>query len=265
MLFLASYPKSGSTWIRTLISGWHGSTDINNLEGVFSDVSSLVSGARRELSFEERLLLIPAKLIELESEKPSPIIVKTHNINALINGINPVPPQMTKGAIYVVRDPRDVAISYAHHLGKPIDKAIDLMGDSTTGMLMQGRQTSMMGSWSDHVSSWIRKLPYGVLVLRYEDLLADTEEEFNRICISLGWSTERTKEIVQACEFSKLKAQEKSNGFKEKSDRNDLFFRSGKSEWQDVLTDAQVARIESDHGKMMSVLNYKLTTLQKVV
>lgn len=184
------------------------------------------------------------------------VFVKTHSAIAILNGY-PTIYSGTKGGIYVVRDPRDVASSYAHHYGFSLDEAIDRMG-RPMWITQPGKGSfyQFTGTWSENVESWADA--EGVHVIRYEDLHNAPVDTFRGVLRFLGLSgyVPRVKRAIENASFRRLKAEEDEKGFVEASERG-TFFRQGKAGgWKDVLSPEQVARIEFDHGAVMRRMGY---------
>src|SRR5262249_40402331 len=152
--------------------------------------------------------------------------------------------EVTAGAIYVVRNPLDVAISSAHHAGGPIDDAIDRM--AATDVESTGTDKAVyevLGSWSQHVWSWTRNPHRALRVVRYEDMLTDPLKEFEAMAqhLLLPSSPRRVQQAIESASFARLQAQEKANGFRERPPSADAnFFREGRAgQWREVLTAEQ--------------------------
>ena len=169
--------------------------------------------------------------------------------------------QATYGAVYIIRDPRDVVLSAADHFGLTLDEMISQMTDplalcaAMAGTIVHELQSS----WSNHVESWTKWNHPGIYAVRYEDLLADPLDQFGRIARRFGISSDRAK-IEKAVEFSSFKQLQKletEQGFIERSVNSDKFSRSGRSGgWREKLTAEQVQRIESDHAAQMKRFSY---------
>ena len=168
---------------------------------------------------------------------------------------------VTAGAVNVVRNPLDVAISYAHHSGASIDDAIERM--SMTDLETKGSDLGVYevhGSWSQHVWSWTRNQHDALHVVRYEDMLADPNKTFGAMARHLLFDPTR-KELARAIErssFARLQAQENQKGFRERPPTAaQNFFREGRSgQSKDVLTPAQIDRVVRDHGEQMRRFKY---------
>jgi sulfotransferase family protein len=169
-------------------------------------------------------------------------------------------------AIYLVRDPRDVAVSFSHHSGTSIDDAIKLMNaadgalaDSRKGLATQLRQ-KLLG-WSGHVTSWLDQTDVPVHLLRYEDLKASPVERFGAALHFAGRAAthEEIRRAVRHTDFAELRRQEMQKGFAERGSKCALFFREGRSGgWRVRLSVGQVKEIEQCHGSVMSRLGYAL-------
>jgi hypothetical protein len=174
------------------------------------------------------------------------------------------------GAILIVRDPRDVAPSLAHHGNQTIDQAIDFMGDAHASFCGQrDRQPNqlrqLMPRWSGHVAGWLDQADLPVHLIRYEDLQADTAGVFRNALAFAGIaiSHEEAERATRFADFGELRKQEAERGFREapRAQTGGGFFRRGVSgAWLDELSAAQVTRIEADHAAMMMRLGYDVAT-----
>lgn len=275
-IWLASYPKSGNTWMRlALTSLMEGGAAIDisrphklvgtggGDRGVFDRILDVDSS---DLSTDEVYNLQPA-MFDLSLDEPTHDRVwKTHTAWHLTPGGDPLyPVARTRAIIYLVRDPRDVAVSFAHHFDCDIDEAITRMGredyrfSSHTNHL--GKQLpQLLSSWSGNVESWLDHARPAPVVLRYEDMLRDFATELTRAAIAAGLphDPEAIAGAVAATQFDRLQKQEAKGGwFSQRNSLNSQFFRRGVSGgWRDTLTAGQAARIERDHGAVMRRLGY---------
>lgn len=264
--WLASYPKSGSTWARMLLTAYHndGHLDINDTVTT-GDVAiqwyqsaSVIPVPR--MSQKARVLLRYAALLNMIAcTRHRPLVAKTHHANAELYGVRLIPPQLTSRAIYIVRDPRDVAPSLARHMGKTVDEAIGDMADPNHAIGSDQEVPHLLTTWSDHVKSWGAGDPEVVLV-RYEDLVLDAADALERMLVTCNVRPKQSRiyRAVEACEVERLAEQEAAIGFSERSKQCERFFGAGKG-WRNELTPEQVARIESDHGEMMAKMGYGVT------
>lgn len=154
--WLASYPKSGNTWVRALVEAYrrNGTVDINGMTEVMSD--SILSFYQCVLPMPVAqagkmapVMVRPAALIQMISAARSlPIMLKTHQQNSRVRDCYPlIPDELTARSIYIVRDPRDIAPSYARHMGISVDDAIERM-TSKDSLLTGGQYVeSFLGRW----------------------------------------------------------------------------------------------------------------------
>lgn len=263
--WLASYPKSGNTWVRLLLNAYlNESSDINNIECAMSDTMKYyyrAASPKADITPEYSLILRPCALAHIV-EHYGPCILKTHNCNSSHNGLSLLPPALTAKAIYVMRDPRDVAISLAGHFGTTIDQAIDAMADPERA-IEKDVSAHILGTWSHHVTSYTAAR-FPVLGVKYESLTENTERQLGRILefIGIDPDPDRIEYAVNITQFDKIKEQEKKQGFKERSNHQKAFFNNGRSTWRETLTGEQVQRIESDHKEAMKRFNYQLVSEQ---
>jgi hypothetical protein len=167
---------------------------------------------------------------------------------------------VTSGAIYIIRNPLDVAVSYAHHLGGTIDEAINLMNTKNAETAVSSSQVyELYGSWSQHVSSWTRKPHRAIFVMRYEDMLAEPQKTFDGLARHLLFTPtpEQLADAIDRSSFDRLREQEEQEGFGERPDVAKRFFREGRAgQWKEVLTPAQIQRIVDAHGEQMQRFGY---------
>jgi aryl sulfotransferase len=168
------------------------------------------------------------------------------------------------GAVVIVRDPRDVAISLAHHQSWTIDRAIAFMGrkDATFATARRSQPEQLrqrLLDWSSHLGSWLDQTDLPIHLVRYEDLLADTAGRFGGVRDFAGARITRAdaEPAARLASFSNLQAQERKNGFAERVSKTSPFFREGRAgAWTTRLSAAQVEQIHRDHGAMMARPGY---------
>lgn len=270
ILWLASYPKSGNTWLRAFLHNFmrnpDQSYDINKLMEFTAGESQTVlyryfdPRPWTEYKREDVAKIRPLVHRELTKSFPDTVFAKTHN--ALIEdcGYPTVNMEVTVGSIYVVRNPLDVAISYAHHLAIDYDEAIKLMGTKGAMTLPSEKHVhELMSSWSHHVESWTARPSPRLHVVRYEDLLESPFKSFGGIARFLGINPtrERLDKAIKLSSFKVLKNQEKTKGFIERPAKADAFFRKGEAgQWRRDLSPEQVKRVIGDHREQMERFGY---------
>ena len=193
---------------------------------------------------------------------PDSVFVKTHNYLGDWGGHPIHNMEVTAGAIYILRNPLDVAISMTHHFGVDQDEAIKMMatpGQTIGGTEKNGHVPEVLSSWSQHVFSWTQRENPQLLVLRYEDMLAKPKSSFGKMGKFLGLKVPRARleKAIKFSDFKTLKALEQKEGFREKSEFAQSFFREGKKDqWREKLSDAQIRQIISDHREQMARFKY---------
>lgn len=276
LFWIASYPKSGNTWARCLIDSLcHGGAapDLEQLHWRYPQPSAhywleAVTGVpASDLS--------AAELVELRRCAYHALVSKTPLARLAAPGVRFLkvhdsydpggfPPALTAGAVYLVRDPRDVALSWASHSKVTVEETIAEM--ARRGKVARQNRTGStpaapvrLGSWSEHVLSWIDDFKGPLLVLRYEDLLADPHAVVGRFARFLGLpaTASDVAAAVAACGFSALASIEATVGFPERAYVQQRFFRQGKAgSWRDDLTSVQAAALVAAHGAVMERLGY---------
>lgn len=273
-VWLASYPKSGNTWVRAMMAALdHGHCDLNTtirgsvIASARAPLERLTGLVSSELFLEEVELFRPLVDAQLDGRGTGEEGVwhrKIHDALFTRDGAPIVPPEATRAAIYLVRDPRDVAVSFSHHMGIDIAKVVRRMARPSARMAGYDRRVSTqfgqhLGTWSSHVEGWLDHELFPVVLVRYEDMLADPAAQLARIAHTLGReaTTEQLEAAVAATSFDKLKSQEIESGFHEGPHRERAFFRRGiAGAWRDELPPELAAQIESDHGRVMTRLGY---------
>ncbi len=269
IIWLASYPKSGNTCLRVFLHNLLLDRDepvsINSLGSFclgeekaeyynYFDPRPLTTMTTKEVAS-----LRPKVHQLLTQSFPDSVFVKTHNFLGELEGVPLVTMECTAGAIYTVRNPLDLTVSFAHHFGVTIDETIETLayagsGTPTTDLIAR----QVYNTWSGHVKSWTQDPTPNLHVVRYEDLSERPLETFGELAkfLVLNPPQERLMRAVSNSSFEALKAQEDERGFVERSQYS-RFFRSGRAgQWKDVLSDGQVKRIVSDHREQMERFGY---------
>jgi len=263
--WLASYPKSGNTWFRVFLANLlhpeSSPVDPNHLP-----VRNLISSARSP--FHEIVGVPPALLTpeEYESLRPAvdfvigrdwarpPCLRKAHDAYTYLPDGRPL---MGKGpnfaAIYILRNPWDVAVSAANHWGRSLGWAVDMMCRNDSTVYHQKDRSSpqlrqRLLSWSGHVESWL-KAPLSLCLLRYEDMHSDPLETFRRAVQFLGVECidSEIRDAIEASGFEQLQQIERERGFRE-APKNRHFFHKGKvGRGRGLLSEADSSRLEREN------------------
>ena len=278
--WIASYPKSGNTYVRLLLSAYFYSSN-----GVISDFKSIdnifkISGYKflqniKDIPKIEDFIENPKLIakfwslaqVQISSKIKNNLFIKTHDCMATISGNKFTNKNLTKCFIYVVRDPRSIAVSYSYHTGYDIDKTISyLINKSYIINYTKEEMTvpELVSSWSVHYNSWKNFIKEGNgIIIKYEDLVTNPKKEFKKILLFLNevfnfeMNEEKLINSTESTKFDKLKRIESQTGFKEKSLKSERFFRKGVlDEWKEVLSKEQVRTIEENFENEMLELKY---------
>ncbi len=275
IIWLASYPKSGNTWFRIFLHnlqrGSEESLDLSELNKsiasdrrLFDDYSGLDSS---DLTHNEIDSLRPSVYEQIVKQARNfPIFIKTHDaFSYLPNGESLLSQTATAGAIYFIRNPLDVAVSYAHHKGQTgFDQTIAAMGDAdkdhssdTKGTLQKQLRQKKFG-WSGHIRSW-QQTDVPVHFMRYEDMHQRPVQTFSDAVrfAGLTYDDRDIEEALARSSFSRLQKIEQLEGFREKPTKAKSFFRIGKVGGGRVeLSAPQTQQIQADHGDLMRHWGY---------
>jgi hypothetical protein len=284
IIWIASYPKSGNTWVRAFLHNLmliqNGtSLDDNDLAQLADNSSSEASLIRifefllgkkvTEATPDEITEVRPKVQAVVKDRTPSVALLKTHNMLALISGQPLINRAVSAGAVYVVRNPLDIVLSLQDHLGATIAEAILAMESDNFASLTEPRQVfELWGSWSQHVASWTMEKSDPVLVVRYEDMLEKPTETFRSIADHLRQPITDAvlAQAIERSSFKRLKEQEEAVGFREKTPRGSAFFRVGREGlWRDGLSEDDIGRIVGTHHVQMRRFGYITEELERYV
>lgn len=275
IFWLASYPKSGNTWMRVFLTNYlrNGDfpADINQLDT--DPISSArpifdkyVGVSASELSFEMVDRYRPELYRIYAQEQPQEqLFMKVHDAYHLNEDNEPVfPEDISKGVIYIIRNPLGVAVSFAHHNHSPLSITIKNMNDSGFAFCprndrLQNQLRQKMGSWSDHFRSWVSQEKIPVIVVKYEDMLLNPNKTFGKVVqfCDLPYEEERLNKAIRYSSFEELKKQEMQHGFNEKNPKAESFFRNGKiGSWREKITSEMEQELVLTHHDTMQKMGY---------
>ena len=276
IIWIASYPKSGNTWLRSIITSLLYTTD-----GIFDfKLIKKIKQFPTRNQFQEftknfndineisKFWLLAQDKINLTEEIK---FFKTHNLNCAVNKNSFTNKSHTLGTIYVVRDPRNLVNSIKNHYNKGNDEEAKnfLISKKILSRVPKDNEAdiaTLLGSWSDHYNFWTKRNS-NLLLIKYEDLILDTKKELERIIIYLKKfmtveiNPEKIKNILNTTSFDHLKDLENKGLFNENvydSKKNKIrFFNKGPSnDWTKVLDKKIQDDIEKIFYKEMKELGY---------
>ena len=274
IFWLASYPKSGNTWMRIFLTNYlqNGDepADINNLDGgpiasareVFDELVGVEASA---LTLAEIEALRPQVYTRFARDLEKDEFLKVHDAYTLnADGLPLFPPEATQGAIYILRNPLAVAPSLANHINNSLEQAIEILNDTfspetkhrSVGLGPQLPQNWM--GWSGHVNSWAKAPGQRVLLVRYEDMKHNPFAVFRAVVRFSGLEEDeaRIRKAIEFSSFETVRKQEQEHGFRERL-RSPAFFRKGESGgWRSELSPEQITCIVTAHADTMRRYGY---------
>ncbi len=274
IVWLASYPKSGNTWFRVFLANLrrHADTpaDINTLEtslmassrSLFDEAVGYEAG---DLTPAEVDRLRPRVYEYLAATAPETLYIKVHDAYTTTSTGEPLfPASTTQGALYFLRNPLDVCVSFAHHAACDVETMLQAMCNEGCALDAQADRLppqlrQRLLSWSRHVLSWVEGALFPVHVVRYEDMHQCPLETFTRAAAFAGLphAPEHIAKALYQSRFAELQSQELAHGFQEKLPQTTVFFRQGTmGSWRQCLTRAQAQQIICAHSEVMQRFSY---------
>jgi len=281
IIWLASYPKSGNTYVRAFLSAYYFS---ENGQFDFSQISN-IDQFPHEKFFKQKVNSISeaSKLwlpIQKEINKDKKIrFFKTHSFLGNYQNNEFTSPETTLGAVYIVRDPRNVLTSLKNHYSFDDDKALEMITDKSRSLMSNnGSHASLnfISSWSENYISWFRDSRFRRLFIKYEDLITNKYETFRDIIVFTntlmnkveGVNKLKLQKAIESTNFNDLKKKEISETFdgsqssfkswrKFHSENKNLFFNLGpENNWKKILKTKISNKIEISFEKEMKKLGY---------
>jgi len=278
IVWLASFPKSGNTWVRAMISSL-----IYSDNGVFNfEIIKKIQQFPNKKHFEKftdkyqnvhelkKFWVAAQEKVNLDKKIK---FLKTHHINCKIDEYPFTNKNNTLATIYVIRDPRSLVESFSNYYRINKDAAIknitskELVSGAGFIKNKQNNVFTIIGSWNDHYNSWT-KANANLLILKYEDLLIDPLKELNKIIVFLkkfidfDYNDFKIQNIISSTSFENLEKMEKEIGFFEVADiennQNKIkFFNKGKqNDWRKYLNENEIEYISSKFNYEMKELGY---------
>jgi hypothetical protein len=280
IIWLSSYPKSGNTWLRSLLASYYFSK-----EGDFN--FNLLKYIDQFPSYDyfknyDKTFINPTDTAEFWIEEQRKInsnnkikFFKTHNALCKINNYSFTDSKNTLAAIYIIRDPRNVITSLANHYEIDTDQAFEFMTTEQKA-ITQKKENSYVGfvalfSWIFHQESWTNNKLFPTLVIRYEDLQNETFLTLKKVIDFIekqinsknSFNRNKAKKSVQSCDFERLKKLEINEGFNEspiskKNNSRINFFKLGKdNDYKKLLTEELISKMNLKFKNEIKKFNYE--------
>ena len=277
IIWLASYPKSGNTWFRSFLAALKVSEsflDINNFnsDGLFSakdkfeDVLEIDSDILYLHEIQKYQSLVWNHISSKAEQKQFVKIHDSFNFLSFDKKKSLIPEEATYKAVYFVRNPFDVVSSLSNHLGSTIEfsskflnKSDAYFGEPFIKRTGSSQFYQHLGSWNEHVKSWLIHPSFPVQFIRYEDMKMSSFVTFKNALefLELSYSDTQIKQALDMTSFEKLRKQEEDNGFREKSSHAKFFFNKGEINYgESLLSEEQIESIKSVNEEMMKHFGY---------
>jgi len=275
IIWISSYPKSGNTWTRYFLSNYFFNkqkinSDFNILNKVdkfppYKILQQLLSEDEIKESAYNISKYWSEIQLEITKEKDDFIFLKNHNALVSVEGRNLTEERFSLAFIYLVRDPRDIAVSYSNFdKTLSIDKAIERITSENLYCHVTKKfplDVEVLGSWKFNYYSWkngVVEVPR--IIIKYEDLINNTFEtklkiiKFLSNILNFKVDTNHVKYSIEQSDFNRLQGIENNQKFHESTN---TFFNSGKiGQWKNILSPKQISRIENFCKDEMEELGY---------
>ena len=281
IIWLASYPKSGNTYVRAFLSAYYFS---NNGQFDFSQISNIDQFPHEKFfnqkvnNFDEASKLWVPIQKKINQDKKIRFF-KTHSFLGNYKGNEFTSPETSLGAIYIIRDPRNVFTSIKNHYSLDNEKALKMITDKTRSLMSNnGSHASLtyISSWAENYLSWFRNNKFRRLFIKYEDLIENRYETFRDLIVFTntlmnnveGVNKLKLQKAIETTNFNILKKKEMSETFdgsdssfknwrKFHSENKNLFFNLGpENDWKKILKKEISNEIVSNFDKEMEELGY---------
>ncbi len=278
IIWIASYPKSGNTYLRSFISSYYfskkGKFDFDLLLNIlqFPSIKFTKKNIYSEIEASENWIFNQNEFFA--SNKIH--FIKTHNSLAEFKGNKFTSSSQTIGAIYIVRDPRNLINSLSHHYSLNYEQAYTKLIDENASLLEKSKDNdhsnfTFLGSWSNHYKSWKNSTDFKTLFLKYEDFEDNKYDSFKKIVQFIN-DLKKDKSIlnekklinsINSTNFSNLRNKEENEGFEESvfsnSGKKKKFFNLGfNNRWEKNLPKDILAKINKTLQNDLIDLGYKI-------
>ena len=274
IIFLASYPKSGNTWLRSIISSLiynQGNFHFEDLKKIilfsqmanFKNIDNPKFNSQGNIDFNWISDNWIRAQKNINKQKKNVVFYKTHSVRGIVNNNFFTDESVCLAFIYVIRDPRDVVVSLSKHMGENISDSIQKVLYEKNRMTSFQKVNELISTWKNNIDSWMNFKTVPRLIIKYEDMVNDIDSCILSIINFLNFIGNSNLKIdnnllksVESTSFNKLQSLEKQFQFSEAT-INTKFFRKGVvGEWRQILSQKQAKQIEEELRIPMKELNY---------
>ena len=280
IIWIASYPKSGNTWLRSLISSYYFSED-----GLFNQNSlPFIQQFPQKKYFKSfnynpkiitdtaKFWISAQKIINMDKKIK---FFKTHNVLGSINNSKFTDKKNTLGCIYVVRDPRNIITSLQNHYEMTKEESLNFMLNENKFIYDYSIKDDysnfqFISSWEKNYQSWINQKKFSVIMIKYEDLINDTLDTFKKVIEFIEFITKSRKvyndkkaeNSIQSTSFENMKKIERKDGFiesilsKNESRKIPFFHLGPKNNWRKIFDQNYQKKLNFTFKQNLKELNY---------
>ena len=280
IFWIASYPKSGNTWLRSLLCAYYYSSDGNFNQKLLKNISQFPQKHHfANFDYNPKIVTDTSRFwIKAQNEinRDSKLkFFKTHNVLGAINNNNFTNKENSIGGIYLVRDPRNIITSLQNHFELNKDEALKFMLSEKKYLYDYNQANDFsdfqfISSWEKNYKSWTKQDIFPIKVIKYEELMNNTFETFKEIILFIEKITKikkifiesKAKNSIQSTSFNKMKKIEQSKGFNESvlsknhSKKIPFFHLGPKNDWKKILNEDFIKNATLKFKPLLTELNY---------
>ena len=278
IIWIASYPKSGNTWVRAFLTSYYftddGTFDPNHLEKIPDYPNKTLFAENHRIGHGEIhkfWSLSQRKIIKRQKLR----FLKTHNALLKVHNKEFTTPEFTLGLIYIVRDPRNVITSLKNYYNyNSYEKALNFMMDDANYIWGENNdyaKSQIISSWKINYISWVKKNKYKKILIKYEDMITNPEKTFEKLIIFINNITNvkhavdrnKLQKAILSTNFENMKKIEKEGNFKEKilskgnQDTKQFFYLGPQNNWKKMLDKNIINKINQNLLTELEELNYE--------
>ena len=268
IIWLTSYPKSGNTWVRAFLSAYlyttDGSFNMNSLNKIGEFPDHNILGKFMDSKDFHNLSEVSKHWIKVQefiNQKQKNTYLKTHSALCNINKNIFTTSNTSLAIIYIVRDPRNVILSMSNHFGITQEESFNNIINDKYIIYPGGNPSTFVGRWNKHYLSWKNCNSINKIIIKYEDLINDRRETFEKIInflckhLEIKYNKEKLINSINSTHFDKLKKYENEYGFN-MGQKNKFFHLAKENDWRHLLDPKISIKINNQFKLQMQELGY---------